>query len=240
MKSTERHRLKENELSQMLSGARSRISQSQGTLRTIIGIVVLLALAVAGYWAWTTRTENRAQLMLGDAISIAQAPVEEPKPEAKPTAGSYPTIRARAEAALTKFTEVFNTYPSTKAGIAARYYAAAALAMLGRPAEAATRYQEVVDRAGTRDFFGRMAQLGVVEANAQAKQYDKAISAAQALVDNTSDETIPRDALLMELGRVQVAAGKKAEAKQTLDKVIAEFPDSAYIEEAKQLLAELT
>ena len=75
-------------------------------------------------------------------------------------------------------------------------------------------------------FYGRMARLGVVEANAQAKKYDKAISAAQALVNNTSDDTIPRDALLMELGRVQAAAGKKAEAKQTLDKVIAEFPES--------------
>ena len=46
-------------------------------------------------------------------------------------------------------------------------------------------------------------------------------------MNNTSDDTIPRDALLMELGRVQAAAGKKAEAKQTLDKVVAEFPESA-------------
>ena len=59
-------------------------------------------------------------------------------------------------------------------------------------------------------------------------------------MNTTDEEIIPRDALLMELGRVQAAAGKKAEAKQTLDKVIADFPDSAYIEEAKQLLASLT
>ena len=68
---------------------------------------------------------------------------------------------------------------------------------------------------------------------------DRAIAAAQTLVNDTSDETIPRDALLMELGRVQAAAGKKAEAKQTLDKVIAEFPQSAYIEEAKAAAREL-
>jgi TolA-binding protein len=74
----------------------------------------------------------------------------------------------------------------------------------------------------------------------QAKKYDQAIAAAQALVNNTSDDTIPRDALLMELGRVQVAAGKKADAKQTLDRVIAEFPESPYIEEAKRMLTEVT
>ena len=49
-----------------------------------------------------------------------------------------------------------------------------------------TRFQEAVDRAGANSFYGRMAQLGVVEANSQAKKYDEAISAAQALVNNTS------------------------------------------------------
>lgn len=240
MKRTERHRLKENELSHVISGATARVSENRRTWGLIAGGLVLVLVVVVAFWAWNARKENRAQALMGDAIVIMQAPVAEGKPGAKPEAGSFPTIRARAEAALVKFAEVFNTYPSTKAGIAARYYAAAALAMLDRPAEAATRYQEVADRAGSGDFYGRMARLGVIEANAQAKQYDQAIGAAQALVNNTSDETIPRDALLMELGRVQLLAGKKADAKQTLDKVIADFPESPYVEEAKKLLASVT
>lgn len=240
MKGSERHRLKENELSHVLGDASARFQENRSTFGLAAGILVLVLLAGIGYWAWTTRSENRAQALLGDAIVIMQAPVEDPKPGAKPGVASYPTIQARAEAALAKFAEVYNAYPSTDAGIAARYYAASALGMLGRHAEAATRFQEVADRAGANSFYGRMARLGVVETSAQAKKYDEAISAAQALVNNTSDDTIPRDALLMELGRVQAAAGKKAEAKQTLDKVIAEFPQSPYVEEAKRMLAELT
>jgi TolA-binding protein len=240
MKGSERHRLKENELSHVLGDAAARLQENRSKLGLIGGAVVLVLVAAIGYWAWTTRSENRAQTLLGDAIVIMQAPVEEPKPGAKPTPTGYATVQARAEAALAKFAEVYNSYPSTDAGIAARYYAASALAMLGRHAEAAARFQETVDRAGENSFYGRMARLGVVEANAQAKKFDEAITAAQALVNNTNDDTMPRDALLMELGRVQAAAGKKAEAKQTLDKVIAEFPDSPYIEEAKRMLAELT
>ncbi len=240
MKGSERHRLKENELSHVLGDVTARLQENRSTLTLVGGILLLVLVAAGGYWAWTTRAQNRAQMMLGDAIVIVQAPVQEAKPGAKPEAGSYPTVQARAEAALAKFTEVFTAYPSTEAGIAARYYAAGALAMLGRHTEAAAHYQEVADRAGANSFYGRMARLGVVEANAQAKQYDQAISAAQALVQNTADETMPRDALLMELGRVQAAAGKKTEAKETLDKVIAEFPDSPYVEEAKKMLAELT
>ena len=112
-----------------------------------------MLVAAIGYWAWTTRSENRAQALLGDAIVIMQAPVEEPKPGAKPAATSYPTVQARAEAALAKFAEVYNAYPSTDAGIASRYYAASALAMLGRHAEAAARFQETVERAGTRQLL---------------------------------------------------------------------------------------
>jgi TolA-binding protein len=240
MKATERHRLKENELSHVLGDASARLQENRRTVGIAAGVIALILVAGIGYWAWTTRSENRAQALLGDAIVVMQAPVEEPKPGAKPTAPGYPTVQARAEAALAKFAEVYNAYPSTSAGIAARYYAASALAMLGRHAEAAARFQETVDRAGENSFYGRMARLGVIEANAQAKKYDEAISAAQALVNNTSDDTIPRDALLMELGRVQAAAGKKTEAKQTLDKVIAEFPQSPYAEEAKRMIAELT
>lgn len=240
MKSSERHHLKENELTHALADARDRFQENRRTVALGAGVLILVLLGGLGYWAWKTRSETVAQTMLADALRIVQTPIAEATPGSKPAEGSYPTTAARAEAAVAKFTEVFNAYPSTDSGIAARYYTAAALAMLGRHGEAATRYQEVIDRAGTSSFYGRMAQLGVVEANSQAKQYDQAISAAQALVNNTSDEAMPKDALLMELGRVQAAAGKKAEAKQTLDKVIADYPDSPYVEEAKKLLAEGT
>ena len=224
----------------MLSDATVRLQENRRTFGILGGVIGLVLVAAVGYWAWTTRSENRAQSLLGDAIVVMQAPVEEAKPVGAPGAAGYPTVQARAEAALAKFAEVYNAYPSTDAGIAARYYAASALAMLGRHAEAAARFQETVEQAGENSFYGRMARLGVIEANAQAKKYAEAITAAQALVNKTADDTIPRDALLMELGRVQVAAGRKTDAKQTLDKVIADFPDSPYVEEAKRMIAELT
>lgn len=241
MKRSERHRLKENELSTALTEASARLAENKRTFGIVLTVVLLAVIGGGGYWAWTTRTETRAQVLLTDATLVAQSPVEEPTSVngAKPaqTPGSYATIQARAEAALAKFTEVLNAYPSTKAGIAARYHAGSALMLLGRPAEAVARYREVMERAGTTDFYGRMARLGLIEAQVQAKQFDEAISAAEALANDTTDDTLPRDALLMELGRVYAAAGKKAEARQTFNKVVTDFPQSLYIEEAKQLIS---
>lgn len=242
MKRSERHRLKENELSHALTEATARLADRQRAFGLVGAIVLLLVLVAGGYWAWRTRTETRAQVMFTGALAVIQSPVEAPKADASgkiaQAPGTYPTIVSRAEVALTKFTEVAEAYPSAKAGIAARYYAASALAMLGRPAEAVTRYQGVVDRAGPKNFYGRMAQLGVIEGHVQAKQYDQAIAKAQALA-NANDDTLPRDAMLMELGRAYAAAGKKTEAKQAFEKVLTEFPESAYIEEAKALVTAL-
>ena len=158
MKGSERHRLKENELSHVLSDASARLQENRGTVGLAAGIVALVLVAGIGYWAWTTRSENRAQALLGDAIVIMQAPVEEPKPGAKPGARVIRRCRRARRPALAKFAEVYNAYPSTDAGIASRYYAASALSMLGRHAEAAARFQETVDRAGQNSFYGRMAQ----------------------------------------------------------------------------------
>ena len=243
MKRSERHRLKENEISHVFSEATTKLAEQQRTFTLLAAVIIVVACAAGGYWAWHTRKETRAQVRLTDALSVVQSPVEPPRPDPNGKVGqlpgTYPTINARAEAALQKFTQVGNDYPSTQAGIAARYYAAAALSMLGRPAEAVTRYQEVVDRAGTANFYGRMAQLGAIEAQVQAKQYDQAIAKAQALA-NATDDTLPRDAMLMQLGRAYAAAGKKAEAKQTLDRVLTEFPESSFTDEAKALLTTLT
>jgi len=243
MKRSERHRLKENELSHVLNEATARLAQRQRSISLATAALVVVLLAAGGYWAWHTRSETQAQIALTQAVAIVQSPVEAPKADANgkmaQAPGTYPTVSARAEAALVKFQDVAARYPSTQAGIAARYYAASALSMLGRPADAASRFQEVVDRAGTKNFYGRMAQLGGVEAQVQAKQYDQAIAKAQAL-SNATDENIPRDATLMELGRAYAAAGKKNEAKQTFDKLIAEFPESAFADEARTMIATIS
>src|SRR5215210_65799 len=113
MKRTERHRLKENELSHALNEATARLAEHRARFGTVLMAVLLIALGAGGYWAWKTRADTRAQVMLIDALAVVQSPVEEPKlVDGKPTQtpGSYPTITARADAALTKFATVYNAY----------------------------------------------------------------------------------------------------------------------------------
>lgn len=246
MKRSERHRLKENELSETLRQAAGTFAQyGRGAAVGAVVVVVILA-AAGGYWGWRSRTEGRGRALLGEAFTIAQAPVV-PAPPANqnadkapaPPPGSYASARARAEAALPRFMAVANTYPSTEAGLAARYYAAGTLATLGRASEAATRFQEVIDRAGRNSFYGQMAQLGLVDAELQAGRHDQAIAAYQEIVAR-KDDRMPLDAVLLQLGRAYLAAGKPAEAKKTFDRLLKEFPGSAYSADAKRELDTLS
>jgi TolA-binding protein len=155
-----------------------------------------------------------------------------------PTPGSYATERAKLEAALPKLLAAADAYPSTPAGLSARYQAAAVLVSLGRDADAAQRFQEVVDKSGS-SLYGRMARLGLADVQVRQGKFDPAIATYKELTATAKDE-LPVDGVLMALGRAYAAAGKKTEAGQTFKRIGDEFPSSPYAADAKRELDALT
>jgi hypothetical protein len=238
MKRTERHHLKENEL--VLTVARVKESYERYKKPIIAGAIALIVViaGAVGLFAWRSQTDNQARTLLADALAVERAPVAPaPTPGATtppaPPPGSYPTEKARSEAALTRFMAVANQFPGSAAGIAARYHAGAMLSALGRSTEAIQRYQEVVDRAGG-SIYGEMARLGMADAESQAGQYDKAIAIYKDMAAGR-DPKLPVDGILMQLGRTYAAAGKPADAKRTFRRIAEEFAQSPYTVDAKRL-----
>lgn len=186
--------------------------------------------------ATPSTTPGNAAEPTAPATTPATTPATPPTP-ATPTApppGSYPSETARAEAALAKFQAAADAYPSTPAGVAARYEAAAALGFLGRLPEAMQRYQEVIDRA-PKSIYADTARLGLADLQYRAGQYDAAIGGYKALAAK-ADSTLPIDGVLMQLGRAYAAAGKTADARQTFQRIVDEFPQSSYVALAQKEL----
>jgi TolA-binding protein len=242
MKSTERHKLKENEFVHTVARAREVLDTRGRDMVTIV-IVVVVALALAsGYTAWRHSRDAKANTMLASALAVAEAPVVAPtapapgSPMPVQQPGTFQTEQAKLEAALPKLVEAADKYPGTDAGIAARYHAAGTLAALGRYPEAERQYQEVVDRAGTR-IYARTARLGLAEVQVAQGKYDSAIRIYQQLSTDTTSQ-IPVDGVLMELGRAYMKAGKKAEAARAFTRVVEEFPQSLYVADARREMEE--
>lgn len=242
MKRTERHRLKKNEVASTVARAKEAYeTYRKPILAGVVALTVIVVLAVA-LAVWRSQTAGQARAMLADAMAaeraqVAPAPAAGTTAPAPPPAGSYPTEKARNEAALAKFMAVANAYPSSDAGIAARYHAAAMLTALGRNTEAVKRYQEVLDRSGS-SVYGQMSKLGMADAQVAAGQYDQAIAVYKEMSAN-KDGYLPVDGILMQLARAYGAAGKQADARQTFKRIVDEFPQSAYSAEAKRAMEQI-
>ena len=246
MKTTERHHLKDNELAIALHQAQSWAGSNSKTLTTTIAAIALVGVGVLGYMAWQRSTDNKARTMLAAAMVIEEARVMPPGPPPgttnDPTAtggqtpGTYPTEKAKLEAALPKFQAAADAYPSNEAGLTARYHAAKTLVTLGRFDEAVKHYDQVI--AGSSTLLARSARLGKAEAQLRAAQYDPAIATLKQIVDQR-DASLPAEAVLMELARAYRLAGNNEEARKTLTVVIEQHADSQYATEAKTELEKL-
>ena len=77
-----------------------------------------------GYFGWREHVQTKAHGLLAQAMAVQDARVGPPPAPGTPAGGLYfPTERERSQAALTKFKIAADAYPSTDAGIYARYQA---------------------------------------------------------------------------------------------------------------------
>ena len=242
MKSKERHKLKENEFARTVAQARGLVQNRGGDFASL-GVILVLAILLAGGYGWWRQSRNgKANTLLAAALSVEEAPVIAPTAPAPGSPipvqqpGTYPNEQAKLEAALPPLMKAADAYPSTDAGVAARYHAAGVLASLGRYAEAEQRYQEVVDKAGGR-VYGRTAKLGLADVQVLQGKYDNAIKIYQEATTDPKSQ-LPLDGVLMQLGRAYMKAGKKNEAAHAFTRVVEEFPQSAYAADARKEMEE--
>jgi TolA-binding protein len=234
MKRAERHHLKQNEFASLAFRTRDAVRERQRQVLAVVVALVVIGGVVLGYYVWRSRVEARASAALAEAIGVSQERVGPPPADTSPqTEPGFRTERERSQASLTKFKSVADEHASTRAGIEARYREAATRVTLGTYKEAAKSYQLVIDAAGD-DFLGQMARLGLAEAQARAGEYDQAIGIYTDLAQQKDDRIV--ETVLMQLGRVYRDAGKRAEAEQTFNRLINEYPASVLAEDARREL----
>jgi TolA-binding protein len=233
MKRAERKHLKDNELATFAAITMELYAARKKEIIAAGVALLVLVVAAAGYSMWRSRIQASAAQLLSDALLVTETRVGPPAdPDSANASESFATERARNQAALTKFKLAADSYPSTDAGILARYLEASTRMSLGFPEQAAEAFQQAIDAAGPNSLYGRMARLGLAEAQAQTGKYDQAIATFKGLVD-APDSPMPKDAILMQLGRVYRDAGQTAEARQTFDRIVKEFPDSQFTADAQ-------
>lgn len=243
MKRKERHHLKENDLAQSIIAAREVLEARKKQVTLGLVAVVAIAAVGGGVMAWRGQTESRAQQLLGDAMvalnarvvpatTTAEQPGEVPAAATMGAVGTFATESAKLTAALPKLKTAADAYPDTEAGVTARYHYGSSLAALGRHQEALQAFDEVISRAGNESLYGQMARFGKADTQMRAGQVDAAIATWKELALSTNEE-LPKDAILMELARAYAAKGNQEEARKTFTQIVDEHPTSPYSAEAR-------
>ncbi len=244
MRTSERHHLKDNELAIALGRANRWATRHERSLTIAIGAVVIAAAASGGFMVWRRSVDTSARALLAAAMVVQEARVTPAAPPAEgtppaptpPQAGTYPTEKAKLEAALPKFVAAADAYPTTDAGLTARYHAASILVNLGRYDEAVAQYNRVM--ADGSGLLAQMARLGKAEAELRGSKFDAAIASFKELSER-ADLNLPKEALLLELARAYKLAGKHDDARKTLTQIVEQHANSPVASEARQELEKL-
>jgi len=239
MKAQERHHLKQNEFVHTAARMADTFTAHRDRIVVVAAVIVVVVAVFGGYLWWKKRTNDQAGALLGRAMAISQATIAPAPtvPGATQLAGTYPTEQAKQAAALQAFQEVAVAFPKADAGLAAKYHAASLLLSMNRLPEAEQAYRDVTATAG-RSIYGPMARLGLSSALLAQGKNDEAIKVLTDL-SGDRDGALPVDAVLMELARACVKAGKIPDAKAAFKRVVDGFPESNYVAEARQKLTEL-
>jgi len=232
-----REELKRNELGEAVEKgfhfAEHHLKAIVAGVAGLLGLVVIVWAIVA----WRGGVAERANVALGEALDLAEAPVvatgAQPDDAKEPT---FATEAARDARAKAEFEKVVSEYGGTAAGGTARLWLADRAFAAGDRAEARRLWREFLAGGGD-GMLAAAAQhdlwtLDRSEGKAEAvlAEVRRALEAARG--------PLPADALLWELAETERALGHDAEASAALKRILDEHPDSAYASAARERRAE--
>lgn len=156
MRSSERHQLKQDQFAAATMDKLSWAVEHRNPLLYVgLAVVVVLLLAIGAFYYQQSR-EQKASILLGDALATYSSPLRPAGSPEIPGQPSFTSAAERAKAATGKLDEVVQKYRRTDSGTNAEYF-------LGLAAE------DMVDNAKAEEHFKKVSGSGNKEISALAK-----------------------------------------------------------------------
>ncbi len=185
-----------------------------------VTVVVLLWWVVA---SWSGSRADQASYLLYQAVTEYENQLGE---------------SSQATAAVEeKLREVMERYGRSDQADVARVYLARLLLERGEYGAARNLLVEVVDRHPT-DAVGRIAAIDLMELRVTRGETAEVARELEAMVA-TPGPGLPQDTALFKLAELLVSQNDFDRAREYLQKLLTEFPESPYVAPARQRLGEL-
>lgn len=233
-----RRDMKRDELSDAMERGVEYAGAHAKTIVFAIGaLLAVLALfgIVSMYRASRAEKANEA---LAKAIEIYQAPIDPTaaKPD-DPENPTFPDTTARQARAKTLFQELRDGYGSTDAGSVAGVYLAQIALAENQPDQARTLWNGFIEEHGDHLLAGQ-ARVNLLQLDRSQGKGKEVAETLTAMLDD-AEPALPQDIILHELAITHEQLGNTADAVDSYQRIIDEFPQSPFAGDARQKISAL-
>jgi predicted negative regulator of RcsB-dependent stress response len=201
------------------------------------GVLLLLALAV-GFYYWRGHRQQQSSQALAQALKVYQATVTATGAQPNdPDAPSFPTEAARRTRAKELLEKTRSDFGFSDAADVAGFYLARIAADEGRLTEARELWSDFVDEQGA-SMLGAEARLNLIDLDRKQGKGQEVVNDLRAMLER-GDAPLPQDVILNELGKTLEDLKRPQEALQSYQRILDEFPQSAYRLQAQQKISAL-
>ena len=146
------------------------------------GIALAVLLIAGGVFYFRSSQHSVREQVLGEALSLANAPVGTAAPAGGP---NFPTEAAKDDAISKALTKVASDYAGSAEGYVAEYSLAGTALDAGKTDDARKKYQDVADHADVN--YASLAKLALAEIDASENRNGDAEKLLKDLMDHPTD-----------------------------------------------------
>jgi tetratricopeptide (TPR) repeat protein len=208
------------DLSDFLSSRAARLGLK------IAGVVLVVAILVAGGWLWLRTEDNRGQAALAAAADVVQQ-----------ADGPTATTEARQRAIATL--QLVLTQHGRSAAAAQAAYELGNIQYQGGDYAAARGAYEIALAKGATGTLKTLSASGVGYTWEAQKDYAHAVTAYDSTTRGLQPKQFYFEEALLDLARAQALAGKPAEARATYERLLKDVPESRRAQDIRARIAAL-
>jgi TolA-binding protein len=212
-------------------------SHSRQLLVTVGGVLLLVLIGILTYFYLNHRSDA-ANEALAAAVKIYEAPIQAAGAKSNDAKEpSFPTEAARQAKARLALTRVRDGYRWTDAADVAALYLAELDAATGKLDAARQIWSDFVKKHGDH-VLAAQARVDLMELDRSRGKAQQVAQQLREMLDQ-ADAPLPQDVILFELGTTLDELHREPEAIQTYQRLVDEFPQSPYRQQAQQKLTAL-
>ena len=196
------------------------------------GIALAIILVAGGIFYYRNSQHTVREQVLGEAISLANAPVGAAASAGGP---SFPTEAAKNDAVTKALNKTVSDYSGSEEGYVAEYYLAGRATDAGKADDARKKYQDVADHAGAN--FASLAKLALAEIDADANRGGEAESLLKDLMAHPTDLVSKTQATIAYAKAISLT--RPDEARKMLNQIMADKDQSNLAQFALAVLNDL-